>query len=210
MADGLQERTLAVKGMHCASCAQRVETALRGVAGVDEAAVNFATRSAHVAGGAGFEELARAVKAAGYELAPMQADGGAGEERAALGSARLSFLLSAVLTVPVMLTMVPGLAEAAPWLAGWGAAILTTLVLAGPGRGFFVRAARQALRLHSNMDTLVALGAGAAWLFSAMTLLEHGAGHAYFESAAVIVTLVLLGRWFEERARFAAGTRCAG
>ncbi|MBE7462215.1 MAG: heavy metal translocating P-type ATPase [Planctomycetes bacterium] len=199
------ERTWAVRGMHCASCVRAVENALRAAPGVQAADVNLATRSAHVTGAISFEAASKAVRGAGYDLAEIDAAAGADESRAELRAAWVRLAVSAALTVPILLTMWPGFGERFPEIMGWGSAILTTLVLAGPGRDFFLNAARLATRLRTNMDTLVALGAGSAWTYSAYVMLVHGGHHLYFESAAVIVTLILLGRWFEERARFAAG-----
>lgn len=213
-----ESKSYAVRGMSCASCAARVEAALRKVPGVAAAEVNFGAKSASVAGVASFEDLAAAVKAGGYELAApgeRPADREAGE-REALRAARNRFVTAAILGVPVFVQGMFGVPFADMATALGFSALLTTVLLAWPGRGFFVRAARLAVRFETNMDTLVALGAGAAWAYSMSTALPYLSGevHApahhmdvpvYFESAAVIAMLVLMGRFLEERARFAAG-----
>lgn len=213
-----EPKTYPVRGMSCASCAARVEAALRKVPGVTAAEVNFAAKSATVAGGASFDDLAAAVKAGGYELAepgerPAEREAG---ERQALRAARNRFVIAAVLGVPVFVQGMFGVPFSDAKTALGFSALLTTVLLAWPGRGFFVRAARLAFRFETNMDTLVALGAGAAWAYSLSSALPYLSGEAvapahhmdvpvYFESAAVIATLVLVGRFLEERARFAAG-----
>ena len=198
------EQTLAISGMTCASCASRVEAALASVPGVSLAQVNFAARTACVAGAASPTLLAAAVRAAGYEATPFK-KGAAEDRHDELRAARNRFLVSAALALPVAATMA-GIPHRWMLAAAWVCALLTTLQLGVPGRAIFVRAARLALRFESNMDTLVALGAGAAWAYSLVALSLGGDPELlYFESAAAIVALVLLGRWLEERARFAAG-----
>ncbi|MCW8133753.1 MAG: cation-translocating P-type ATPase, partial [Planctomycetota bacterium] len=197
------EQTLAIRGMTCASCAARVQHALAEVPGVERADVNFASRSALVTGAAPLAALAEAVHSAGYEAEALET-AGRDDGREELAASKRRFVLAAVLGFPVMAGMF-GLPH--DWMlpAAWIGGALTTLQLLGPGRPIFLRAARLALRFETNMDTLVALGAGAAWAYSLYALLALGQTHLYFESAAVIVALVLMGRWLEERARFAAG-----
>jgi len=189
--------------MHCSSCAQRVEAALRDVPGVARAEVNFATRSARVTGPVGVPELSSAVRAVGYEAVELTQAAGA-EARDELHAARNRFVLAAFLALPVAATMF-GVPHEYMHQAAWAALVLTALQAVGPGRSIFLTAVRLALRFSTSMDTLVALGAGAAWVYSAFALIVRGETHLYFESAAVIVALVLLGRYLEERARFAAG-----
>jgi len=197
------EQLLAISGMTCASCAARVQSALARVPGVSRAEVNFANRSAAVAGPVAFAALAQAVQAAGYGAEPLAA-AAQDDGRAELAAARRRCLSALALALPVASTMF-GLPHEWMLPAAWISGILTTLQILGPGRHIFLRAGRMALRLQSSMDTLVGLGAGAAWGCSWYALLALGQTHFYFESAAVIVALVLLGRWLEERARYAAG-----
>lgn len=213
---------LNVEGMTCASCTGRVERALTALPGVTGAAANLATRSVSVthAPGVSPEALAGAVTRAGYP-ATAPSDGepapAAPDEAAAL---RRRLILAAVLTLPVFVAemgghMIPGfhhwlmhrVDEQVLWL---GQMLLTLAVLVGPGRGFFAHGIPALLRGAPEMNSLVALGAGAAFLYSSVVTLAPGlvppeARHVYFEAAAVIVTLILMGRWLEARARGQAG-----
>lgn len=214
-----------VHGMSCASCVGRVERALRDVAGVTEVSVNLVTATATVTALTGSVEVAHLVEciqALGYDADPAHAEQGivpdADEQEVA--SVRRDTLIAACLTVPVFLWemgghFVPGLGarldtlmpQQMAWLAQW---VLITAVLVWPGRRFF-RAGIPAL-LHNapDMNTLVSLGTLAAWGYStvaifAPTLLPEGARAIYLEAAGVIVTLILLGRWLEARARGRTG-----
>jgi heavy metal translocating P-type ATPase len=207
-----------VEGMTCASCVARVERALLSVPGVTRAAVNLATESVRVDGVARREALIAAVKAAGYaarvpDVTPETAV--ARREREAEGLTR-DLALAAVLTLPVFVLEMGGhlipalhhwvmmtLGQGASWLIQF---VLTTLVLAGPGRRFFATGIPALLRGAPDMSSLVALGAGAAWGYSTLAtflpvLLPPGSAVVYFEAAAMIVTLVLLGRLLEARAK---------
>jgi len=197
------ERALAITGMTCASCAARVQSALEHVPGVLQAQVNFATRAALIEGTVAEADLVKAVEAAGYGAMPLEhAHDSAREE---LVRARSAFLFSAALAAPVFALGMLGVPAEYAMQAAWLSAALTTLELCLPGRGFFIRGAKLALKFQTSMDTLVALGAGAGYAFSLYVLIAHGHTHLYFESAAVIVALVLMGKFLEERARYAAG-----
>ena len=192
---------LAIEGMTCAACAARVEKSLNGLKGV-RATVNLATERAVAEFDPGRVEeaaLVDAVRAAGYDAAPAQAlreaeDGDAPLRRKLVGSA--------LLTLPVLaLAMVPALR-----FEGWGwlsLALATPVVFWGGAR--FHRAALANLRRRAaTMDTLVSVGTLAAWGWSVAALLAFD-GDLYFEVAAVITTLILLGRFLESRARNRAG-----
>ncbi len=198
---------LEVTGMTCASCVRRVEKALAKIPGVSAAAVNLTTREARVtaAPSVSLESLVAAVEKAGYGAAPLAARAAdpsvAAESEAAEHRARFLHALAA--TVPVFVIAMLGLHFPGHDLIQ---AALTLLVLAGPGRGFFVKAARLARVPAASMDTLVAVGTSAAFALSSWQLLAArldgaAAPHLYFETAAVIVTLILLGRWLEARAK---------
>ncbi|MCB1352754.1 MAG: copper-translocating P-type ATPase [Rhodobacteraceae bacterium] len=213
--------------MSCASCAGRVERALLAAPGVAAANVNFATGRAHVEGARGAAslaaaELAEIVTKAGYPARPAdpapkpQAD----KSRAEVAALRRHVILAGLLTLPVFVIemgghMVPALHHA---LAGaFGAFgvnlilfLLTTAVLFGPGRVFFTKGLPALFRGAPEMNSLVALGAGAAWAYSSVAtfapgLLPAGTAHVYYESAALIVTLILVGRYLEARARGRTG-----
>ena len=213
---------LAITGMTCASCARRVERAIGNVAGVQSVAVNLATESATVQGSAAAAAVVSAVAAAGYGAAERRAEppaattdhpereADAPRSEAYAQSQRRLFVVAALLSVPVLalsmfMLRFPGsaLVEMA----------LTTIVVFACGWQFFATAGRLARHLAANMDTLIALGAAAAYGYSVYTLAvavaEQGplAAHPplYFETAAIIVTLILLGRWLEARAKGQAG-----
>ncbi len=202
---------LSVKGMHCASCVARVERALRAVPGVRSAAANFAAGEAAVEHEARTlpEALAGGLRLLGYEVAVAESrlpDARPEEDESRATLRR--FLAAAVLAAGALaLSMhhhvpglhLPGLPEGAVRLV---LLVLTAAALAGPGRGFFVSAARLARRGTADMNTLIAVGTGAAFVYSAaITAAGRLADPVYFESATTIVALVLLGRFFEARAR---------
>ena len=211
---------LSVEGMTCASCVGRVERALRAVPGVTGATVNLATETAQVTGLADTAALISAIKAAGYAARPafaVTADDGP-EVRAAAEAARLQrdLILAAALTLPVFVLemgghMVPAfhhwvmatIGQGTSWLIQF---VLASLVLAVPGRRFFVKGLPALVKGAPDMFSLVALGAGAAWVYSTLAtflpaLLPPGTVAVYFEAAAMEVTLILLGRLLEARAK---------
>ena len=196
---------LTIRGMSCASCVGRVEKALARVPGVAGVAVNLATERARVQtrGGVRVEALTQAITAAGYEAAPAAQPAA----RAETGGDGLPewwpVALAAVLTAPLALQML-----AAFFGNDWSLPPLVQLALATPVQfwlgGRFYRAGWKALRARSgNMDLLVALGTSAAYGLSVYLMFArpgHGM-HLYFEASAIIITLVLLGKWFEARAK---------
>ena len=216
---------LQVDGMTCASCVGRVERALTALPGVASASVNLATGRADVTHSPAVNAatLAEAVTAKGYPAQERHAEARHDshmhhDEDAQL--LRRNFLIALVLTLPVFVAEMGGHAFPAfhhwlqmsigtrpLWLAEMA---LTALVLAFPGRVFFRIGIPALMRGAPEMNSLVALGAGAAFLYSAVVTLAPGllpadARHVYFEAAAVIVTLILLGRWLEARAKGQAG-----
>ena len=220
------ETRLAIEGMHCAACAIRLEQSLSARPGVHSVHVSLADRSArvrHTELAVSEADLVAVVRAAGYQATPLQAED---IDRAAreTGAARLVFLIAAALTLPVFVLemghhTIPAFGH---WIhhtmgmqtSWWIQAVLTTLVLAWPGRGFFRAGVPALLRGAPDMNALVAMGTGAAWAFSMVVLLAPGvlpeaARAVWFEAAAVIVTLILLGRWLEARARGRAGAAIA-
>jgi Cu+-exporting ATPase len=213
----MQRVTLPVKGMHCAACVGKVERALDTVPGVDEAAVNLATEEATVTfdpARADFTRLREAVAAAGYDLLPPRApseDAGArdrAEREREQRRARAKFITGAVLSAPVLLGSMPEVFPWAPlWLRDpWVLLVLTTPVQFWVGAEFH-RGLLHDLRYRSpGMSTLVSLGTNAAYFFSvAVTVWPHAfmrlGAMTYYETAAVVITLVVLGRWLEARAR---------
>src|SRR6516162_9742126 len=199
---------LAIEGMTCAACVRRVEGALSSVPGVTGASVNLANRRARVSGEAPLGALLQAVDAVGYHAAPAPQDAAGEAAEARAEAARLkgdliTLTAAALLTMPLVVQMGAELLGL-PWmLPGWAQALLAAPVQFWAGARFY-KAAWAALRGgHGNMDLLVVLGTSAAFFFS-LYQLATGAPHLYFEAAAVVVTLVLLGRVLEARARRSA------
>lgn len=195
---------LRIEGMTCASCVGRVERALQAVPGVVSATVNLATEHAHVErlrGAAGAAALMAAVQQAGYTAHVVVADQPAPPAPASRDGWKV--LLAALLSLPLVVPMVGDLFGRHWMLPPFVQWLLATPVQFWLGARFY-RAGWKALRAGSgNMDLLVALGTSAAyglslWLWWAD---DGGMPHLYFESAAVVITLVLLGKWLESRAK---------
>ncbi len=204
-----------IQGMTCASCVARVEKALLKVPGVESASVNLATERASVSGGDP-EALVSAVKKVGYEASIRQPDAPAidhshhhDEDAAQL---RRDLTIAGILTLPLFVLEMGGhlYQPFHHWLMGvvpmqWLYVfyfVLATVVLFGPGLRFFRLGIPALLRGAPEMNSLVALGSGAAWLYSSVVtfapqLVPAETRFVYFEAAAVIVTLILFGRWLE-------------
>ena len=201
---------LDIGGMTCASCVARIERALRKVPGVTDATVNLATERAvvHASGDAAtvLPVLVRAVENAGYTAAPHH-DVAPADAPAPTGIARETWhlILATVLSLPLVVPMV-GLAFGAHWMlpGGWQFALATPVQFWLGAR--FYRAAWGALKARTgNMDLLVALGTTAGYGLSVFHLLQpplhHGERPLYFEASAAVITLILLGKWLEARAK---------
>jgi len=198
----IETLTLPVEGMTCASCVARVEKALAGVPGVSGASVNLATEQATVRfdpAHVSVQDLVRAVEESGYTLQVARAEP-RDEER----SLRHDLLVSLLLTLPVMvLSMASPLPAAQTNLL---LLLLTAPVLLIPGSRFFRGFLAAARHRTADMNTLVAVGTGSAFLYSAVVSVlpaaQHGSGvHVYFDTAATIITLILFGRFLERRAK---------
>ncbi len=222
---------LALEGMSCASCVGRVEAALRAQPAVLRADVNLATGRAqieHVGGDAEIDAMLAATKAVGYS-ARVVADGSPPEDPqtrhdAEARALRGNLALAAILTLPVFILemgghMVPAfhhwlhhqIGMQTLWLLQFA---LTTAVLFGPGLRFYTTGLPALARAAPDMNSLVAIGTLAAWGYSSIAtfapaLLPETARAVYFEAAAVIVTLILLGRWLEARAKGRTGAAIA-
>ncbi len=193
---------LALEGMTCAACATRIERKLNKLEGV-EASVNYATEQAAVrydTGRVAVADLVQAVEDAGYH-ARTSADPDHADRRARALRARLA--VATVLTVPLTaLAMLPPL-QFAGW--EWLALALATPVVLWAGFPFHRAAALNARHLAATMDTLISIGTLAAWGWSTVALLFLEDAHSYFEVAAVITTLILVGRYLEARAKRRSG-----
>ena len=200
---------LPIEGMTCGACAARIERGLSRLDGVATASVNLAAERATVVydpAVTGPPALAGKVTALGYAVGRGPADTGPGDEL------RGRLVAAAALTLPVLaLAMVPAL-QYPGWQ--WLAAVLATPVVLWAGAGFHRAALAALAHRTATMDTLVSLGTLAAWGWSVAALLFAAAGdptgmgadaHVYFEVAAIIVVLVLFGRWLEQRARSRSG-----
>jgi Cu+-exporting ATPase len=194
--------TLAISGMTCASCSARVEKALNKVPGVLDASVNLATEQATVklARGTSAAALIAAVERAGYGATLPQAVAAAEPARALPDW--WPVVLAIALSLPLIVPMLAKLAGVHWMLPGWLQLALATPVQFWLGARFY-RAGWKALRAGSgNMDLLVAVGTSAAYGLSLYLLLAGSDPmHLYFEASAVVISLVLLGKWLEARAK---------
>ncbi len=219
----MRRMELAIEGMTCASCVGRIEAALKSVPGVVDATVNLATEKASVhyfTGSAQPSDFEAAVRRAGYQARPLEEAGAADHEAEAreqeMGKLRRSLILAAVLTLPVFVIemgshLVPALHHFVAGTIGLQTSwylqfVLASLVLFGPGLRFFKKGIPALLRATPDMNSLVAIGTAAAWGYSvvatfAADLLPDGTANVYYEAAAVIVTLILLGRFLEAQAK---------
>ncbi|MGI0526664.1 heavy metal translocating P-type ATPase [Rhizobium giardinii] len=218
----LETRELGVEGMTCASCVSRVEKALKTVPGVKNASVNLATEKAtvRIVSGTSTLVLEDAVRAAGYKVRRITADRSTdnNEDRRDRETNRLkmSLALSAALTLPLFVLemgshFIPAIHDWIMVNIGMGnnlviQFVLATIVLFGPGLRFFRKGVPNLLRWTPDMNSLVVLGTSAAWGYSVVAtflpdVLPSGTANVYYEAAAVIVTLILLGRYLEARAK---------
>jgi P-type Cu+ transporter len=216
---------LAIEDMTCASCVGRVEKALANVPGVLEATVNLATERArvrHLAGVASTADLEAAVEQAGYKPRRLSAetatagDQDAERRESEARALRRDLFVASILTLPVFILemgshLIPamhhwvmgGLGQQTSWYIQFA---LATLVLFGPGLRFFRKGVPALLRVAPDMNSLVSLGTAAAYGYSVVAtfipkVLPQGTANVYFEAAVVIVTLILLGRTLEARAK---------
>jgi Cu+-exporting ATPase len=194
---------LSIEGMTCASCVARVERALASVAGVERAEVNLATEKASVSfvpGSARPLDLIAAVEDAGYSASVISGEAGRQTEAEARDALRrrtekthlaLAIALSAPLVLPMFGVHVPA----------WLQLTLATPVQFWLGARFYLAGYKAVRAGAGNMDLLVALGTSSAYFFSLWLMFQPHVHHLYFEASAVIITLVLLGKWLEGRAR---------
>ncbi|MDQ9021481.1 heavy metal translocating P-type ATPase [Acinetobacter sichuanensis] len=211
---------LIIDGMTCASCVARVEKALKKVQGVQQANVNLATEQAWIQadGGVSSGALIQAVQKAGYDAKLLEQDNNQQQDKkeTELHQLKRDLIISLILAVPVFILemgahMIPSfhmwimhnIGQYNNWLIQF---VLTTLVLIFPGRRFYEKGIPALFRLAPDMNSLVAVGTLAAYSFSLVAtfipeVLPQGTVHVYFEAAAVIVSLILLGRYFEAKAK---------
>ncbi|MCF8302404.1 MAG: heavy metal translocating P-type ATPase [Bacteroidales bacterium] len=215
----LKKRIFSASGMTCASCAVSIESMLKSQEGVENATVNYSNQSVYVEYDPetiGEPQMEKAVKDIGYELITDGTEESRKNKLEELETKRFKELKTkligaVILTLPVFILSMffPHALPAQEW-------ILTALslpVLAWSGSEFFINAFKQTTHLRANMDTLVALGTGMAFIFSLFNtmnpefFLSRGLEpHVYYESATVIITFILLGRFLEERSRSRASS----
>lgn len=211
---------LSIEGMTCASCVGRVEKALKKVEGVQQANVNLATERAWIQGNAQVQssDLIQAVKKAGYTAKQIEQSVSVQQDKKATEQQQLKrdLTISLILAVPVFILemgshMIPAfhmwvmdnIGTQQSWLIQF---VLTTLVLIFPGRRFYQKGIPALWRFAPDMNSLVAVGTLAAYSFSLVAtftpqVLPEGTVNVYYEAAAVIVSLILLGRYFEAKAK---------
>jgi len=195
--------------MHCASCALRIESALKKVPGVSKATVNYATETAAVeydAAVAGHEALHEAIKKEGYAVAESLADDASGHDHElieASAAKRLAFG-AVILSLPVLAIAMFGLkvpGEIAGYAAtDWVEFILSGIVIIWFGRQFHLGMIRRLGRFASDMDTLVSFGTLTAFVFSVWSVVTGG-GAVYFEVGSTVTALILVGRFLEDKSR---------
>lgn len=216
----LYSEIVSIEGMTCASCVGRVERALKKVEGVQQANVNLATEQAWVQGNTQINsgDLIQAIKKAGYHAKQVEQNKSEQKDKKATEQQQLKrdLIISLILAVPVFILemgshMIPAfhnwvmhnIGTQLSWLIQ---CVLTTLVLVFPGRRFYQKGIPALWRFAPDMNTLVAVGTLAAYSFSliatfAPKILPEGTVNLYYEAAAVIVSLILLGRYFEAKAK---------
>jgi Cu+-exporting ATPase len=223
------EADLSIEGMSCASCVGRVERALNAVPGILEANVNLATNKAHIRYLGDDEVLRRAAAAAtqaGYQASPIASENGQRERDDASRDAEIAHLgrslaLAVIATLPLLVMemgthlfeslhhlLAGSIGEDNMRLISFG---LASLVQFGPGLQFYRKGVPALLRGAPDMNSLVMLGTSTAYLYSVVStfapgLMPAGMDYTYFEAGAVIVTLILAGRWFEARAKGRTGS----
>ena len=196
---------LGIHGMTCASCVGRAERALKKIPGVQEVAVNLATESARVMVLPADQieaRLRRAVRDAGYE--PVSANAAIDAKPASGWQGFGPVALGLALSLPLMLPMLGSLLGQHWMLPAWLQFVLATPVQFVLGARFYKAGWHALLSLSGNMDLLVSIGTTAAWALSVWLWLgapDGAMAHLYFEASAVVITLVLLGKWLEARAK---------
>ena len=202
-----------VTGMSCAACQARVEKAVSGVEGVTSCSVSLLTNTMGVEGTASDADVIRAVKAAGYGAGVYEGAEDSMEQSAKdLKRMRIRLVSSAVILCVLMyFTMghmmmglpVPEMLHNSVYMGIWQ--MFLTILIMIINRKYFISGVRAALHLSPNMDTLIATGSGAAFIYSAAVLVSGGSGDYYFESAAMILTLVTVGKTLEQYSRGRTG-----
>ena len=205
---------LSITGMSCAGCVSTVENALKNVSGVELATVNFAEHTATVEGNVSANDLIMAVSNSGYEAAELAGQKDEAEKEAAeMAYYRRLLKMAGVAALVGFPQFIFGMSGLLPSMSSDGGrlfwlviGLITLAVLVYSGGHFFTGAWKSARNHNANMDTLIALGTGTAWIYSMVIVafpqwVPQMAQHAYFEAAAIIIALINLGSALEMRAR---------
>jgi Cu+-exporting ATPase len=200
------ELSIGIEGMSCASCVARVEKALRKIDGVLDASVNLATEQAQVKVDSRVDPamLVRVIDDEGYHATIRQDEAGIASSDSTDKGEGVKIVVGAALTIPLLIPMLLELAGIHWMLPGWVQLALAAPIQFWLGARFYRAGWKAAKARAGNMDLLVALGTSAAFGLSLYHLLTGGADamrHLYFEASAVVITLVLLGKWLEARAK---------
>lgn len=223
MSENKSDYSFQIEGMTCASCVRRVENAIKKIEGVESVNVNLATENIALSINkekTSVDEISKAVTDAGYNLVIPSAlhqseESDKQEDRKSryLANLRLEFFTSLTLTIPVMvlsmLMMYEEFRETVPAaFINYVIFLFTTIVIIYPGRRFFISAAKLLRKFTSDMNTLVAVGTGTAYIYSSIALfipalfgVHHLTDHLYFDTSATIITLILLGKFLEYRSK---------
>ena len=215
-----------VRGMHCASCAANIEKKLKKLEGVQSASVNYATRNAVVEGTVDVKKIKEAITSVGYELVEKNREiqrtakneqakekneetKEKSEDEKEIQNYKTKVIIGTVFSIPLLILAMGGLVGIVfPEIINnntFYIQFLLALPVMYVGREFFVRGAKGIVNKMPTMDTLVGIGVGAAFLYSAAVTFAGIGGEAYYEIAAVVATFILLGRFLEARARGSAG-----
>ena len=197
--ESYKKLTIEITGMSCDSCAKRIEKGISAAEGVRDAMVNFATKKATVTSSAPVEDIYKIIKGLGYGV--VEGKSPAIPREGIAQSEWKRFIIAATLSIPVFIISMFSIHFKFSDFLQFS---LTTILIAWPGIGFFKNAFKQIKHWSMGMDSLIVLGVGAAYSFSVIILLK-GEGYLYFESASIIITLILLGRFLETKAKGKAG-----
>lgn len=216
---GTKQTSLLITGMTCAACANRIEKGLNKLDGVSKATVNFAMETAHVEFNplkVSIEDMQQKVDKLGYKAVPKQEEGDDGTRRQQeLKRQKVTLLISAILSFPLLWAMVTHFSFTSwiwmpeVFMNPWFQLALATPVQFIIGKPFYTGAYKALRNKSANMDVLIALGTSAAYFYSLYLTVDwatnaHGGQHApamYYETSAVLITLVILGKWFEALAK---------
>lgn len=197
----MENINLNIKGMHCASCVGRIEKALNKNQSIKSASVNLATEKAFIEydnRSLSSEDIVHIIKDAGYDASTIQPEKTKDQE---LHTEKRNLIFSTLLTLPLVLSMILELIGINAMLPGWLQLILATPVQFYFGRRFYQGGWGALKNKSGNMDMLVAIGTSCAYGLSLYLLLKSPHHHLYFESSAVVITLVLFGKYLERKAK---------